>query len=98
MRRSHIVGNFLEHALLRSGGLEGQHRLHTLADPVVEFKRDARQAARLATLQRYAALQPEELFEDQAELRRRAERVEQAQIALGGWKVDVAHRRPAIRH
>ena len=79
------------HALLRARRLERQHRLHVLAHAVVEFERDARHGARLAPLQRDAALQPEELLEDQAELRRRAEGVEQAQVGIRRRKVGVAN-------
>ena len=52
--------------------------------------------ARLAALQRDPALQPEELLEDQAELRRRAERVQQPQVgsrAAGKWMSRMAVQR-----
>ena len=90
MRRRHVVGDLPQHALLRAGRLERQHGLDPLAHAVVELEGDARDSARLAALQRHAALQPEELLEDQAELRRRAERVEQAQVAIRRREVDVA--------
>ncbi len=64
-----------------SGRLERQHRLDLLAHAVGQFERDPRQRARLAALELQAAFQPEELFEDQPELRRRAEGVQQPQIA-----------------
>ena len=83
----HVVRDFLDDALLRSGGLEGQHGLDALAHARADFEGDAGQRARLAALQRHAALQPEELLEDQAELRGRAEGVEQAQVGIGRRKV-----------
>ncbi len=42
-RRLHVVGDFAEDALLRAGGLEGQHGLDLLAHAVVELERDAGQ-------------------------------------------------------
>ena len=98
MRRGHIVGDLLEHALLRARRLERQHGFHALADAVVECERDAGDGAGFAALQRDAAFQPEELLVDQAELRGRAEGVEQAQIAIRRREVDVAQRGPAVRH
>jgi hypothetical protein len=52
--------------------------------------------ARLAALEGHAAFQPEEFLEDQAELRRRAEGVQQAQVGIGRRKMRVAQRCPAV--
>ncbi len=72
------------------GGLEGQHGFDALAHLVGDFESDAGQGAGLGALQREAAFEPEELFEDQAELRRGAEGVEQAEVGIGRGEVHVA--------
>ena len=92
----HVVGNFLDHALLRPRGLERQHGLDLLPHAVVDGEGDAGQRARIAPLERDAAFQPEEFFEDQAELLRRAELVQQAQVGLGRREMRLADGRPAI--
>ena len=79
------------------GGLERQHRLDLLAHAVVELERDAGQRPRLAPLQRDAAFQPEELLEDQPELRRRAERVQQPQVGIRRREMRLADGGPAVR-
>ena len=93
----HVAGNFPEHALLRCGRLERQHGLHFFAHAVVQLECDSGQRARLVALQGHAAFQPEELLEDQPELRRRTEGVEQAQVGIRRREVRVADGRPAVR-
>ena len=89
MRLAHVGGDLLNHALLRAGGLERQHPLDALAHAFVDFECDAGDRARFGALQRHAALEPEELLEDQAELRRRAKGIEQAQVGIGRREVHV---------
>src|SRR5471030_1810246 len=95
-RLFHVVGDFLDHALLRPGGFEWQHGLDALAHAIVDLEGDAGKGAGLGTLESDAALQPEEFFEDEAELRRGAEGVKQAEVAFGRRKVDVANGGPVV--
>ena len=65
-------------------------------DAVVQLEGDAGLEARLGAFERQAAFEPEELLEDQAELRGRAEGVQQAEILVGRREMDVADGGPAI--
>jgi len=91
--RGHVVRDFGQHLLLRGRGLEGQHLLHLVAHARREREGDAVLGARLRVLQRHARFEPEELFEDQAVLRRRAKAVEQPQVRIGCREVHLADRR-----
>ncbi len=96
-RLAHVVHNLLDDALLRLGGLERQHGLDALAHLVGDFESDAGQRPGLRAFERDAALEPEELFEDQAELRRGAECVEKAEVGIGGREVRFANGGGAVR-
>jgi hypothetical protein len=98
VRLLHVVRDLLDDALLRPGGLEGQHGLDAFAHAGADFEGDAGQRAGLAALQRHAALQPEELFENEAELRGRAESVEQAEVGIGRRKVNLPEGGPEVGH
>jgi hypothetical protein len=52
---------------------------------------------RLPALQPQPALQPEELFQNQPELRGRSKPIEKPQIASGGGEMHLAQRGPAVR-
>ncbi len=91
-RRGHVAGDLAEHALLRRRGLERQHLLHLLAHPLGELEGDACGGALLAALERHAGLQPEELLEDEPELLRRPELVQQVQVRVLRRKMQRAQR------
>src|SRR5215469_13335496 len=95
-RGFHIVGDFLDHTLLRLGGLEGQHGLNLLAHAVVDFESDSRDGFGFAAFESDAALEPEEFFEDEAELVLRAKLVQQAEVGLGPRKMGAADSGPAV--
>src|SRR5439155_3077714 len=95
-RLFHIVRDFPDDPLLRLGGLERQHGFYALADAVVDLERNARQRPSLGALERDAAFQPEELFENQPELGGSSEAVEQAQVGVGRRKMGLADGGPAV--
>ena len=96
MRRLHVIGNFLQHAFLRAGGLERQHGFDLFAHAIVQFERNARLQSRFGALQGQAAFQPEELFEDQPPVRRSAIGIQHAEVAVRGRKVQGADGGPQV--
>ena len=51
MRRLHVFGDFLQHALLRAGRFERQHLLDLFAHPIVELERYTWLQARLGSFE-----------------------------------------------
>ena len=83
MRRRHVVARSRSSTRFCAPvGLNGSIALICSRTRSFSSKAMPGHGARLAALQRHAAFQPEELLEDQAELRRRAEGVEQPQVAV----------------
>ncbi len=81
-----------------SVGLNGSIALICSRTRAVSSKPIPGRVRALTSLERHAAFKPEELFEDQPELRRRAEGVQQPQIAIGWREVGLAQRGPAVGH
>ena len=71
LRRAHVGDNLAQRALLRGGGMEGQHLADRLAHLVGGRKGDAGAFAHAAALEFQAQLEKEQLFKDQAAVRRR---------------------------
>ncbi len=96
MRRSHVIGNFLQDFFLRPGRLKWQHFQNLRANAVGQRKANPRVQPRSGSLQLQAAFQPKKLLENQSELRRTPKRVQQSQIGIGRRKVQRLDRRPQI--
>ena len=95
-RRRHILRDLAQHTLLRAGGFEGQHGFDALAHAIVQLEGDTGREARLVPLQGQPAFEPEELFEDEAEMGRRAEAVQETQVRALAREMRVADRCPAV--
>src|ERR1700719_1353856 len=97
MRRLHVFSDFFQHSLLRTGGFERQHGFDSLANSVVQLECDTGLYLSFGALQRQAALEPEELFEDQPPLCRSAKGIEHPKVGTWRWKVQGLNRGPAAR-
>src|SRR6185437_7787170 len=97
MRLCHIVSDFRQHPLLRARWLERQHLLDALPHAIVKVEAYSFADPRFRALERQPAFEPEELFEDQPELRRRTKRIQQAQVFLLMRKMKFANGGIAVR-
>ncbi len=89
-RLLHVGGNFLEHALLRRGGMEGQNLLDGFARPVVQLERDSGLRLLLAAFEFESQLQKEKFFKDQPDVRRGAGSLQVLKALAGIGPVDLA--------
>ena len=88
-----VRGDFPERALLRLGGLEGQHALERLADGRLAHPEcDARLLLRCFPAQRNAQLVKEKFLKNQALLRLRAKRIQRFDRLRLRRKVDEVDR------
>ncbi len=71
-RTLHVLGNLLQHPLLRRGRMEGQHPLEGIAHAVGDGEGDARLGAHIAPLHLQSDLEKKQFLEDEAAVRRRA--------------------------
>ena len=97
LRPLHVLDDFGDHLLLIARELEWEYPPRGLAD--VGGDRDGAGLAlggRVAAAHHHPELEEEELLEDQAPLRRRAEGVEIDDRRAGGRKVHVEQRLPAL--
>ena len=84
----HVLADVLQRLPLSGRQVKWQHGAHHLADPVVHLDGESLALGiRFATPQQQAHLKPKELLEDQAALRRCAERIELVQRSIGRRKV-----------
>ena len=75
-RLPHVVGDLLQHPLLRRRGMKRQDALDRLPHPLVNAERNSRQRPHALALQLQPQLEEEQLLEDQPDLRRRARRLQ----------------------
>ena len=91
-RLTHVVGNFLQHALLGGGRVEWQDAFQRLADGRIDAEAYSRQAAHAAALQLQPQFEKKQLLEDEAEMRRRARRLERGKAFAGIGPVGMPER------
>src|ERR1035438_2754703 len=72
----HIVGNFFQHALLRRRRMERQNSLYGVAYAAANLESDPRLRAHLPALEFESQFEEEKFFEDEADVRRGARRLQ----------------------
>src|SRR5664279_2186650 len=72
----HIVGNLFQHALLRRRRMEGQNSLHRIAYAAANLESDPRLSAHLPALEVQPGVEERKVFEDEADVRRSARRLQ----------------------
>src|ERR1019366_5011392 len=75
-RLGHIGRNFFQHALLRGRGVERQDSFYGMANVVVNLESGPRLGAHLAALEFESQFEEEKFFEDEADVRRSARRLQ----------------------
>ena len=104
IRLFHVGCNFLEHALLRGGGMKGQNLLDRRANRLVETKSNSGLCFLLAALQFQSQFDEEQFLEDHADVRRSARGLQIPQALASIRPMDLAerlvrrHQRQALAH